>query len=816
MSTFINDIKYGFRQLIKNPGFTFVAVLTIALGIGAGTAVFSLVNAILLRSLPVPNPHELRVLQWTGTEPRMRSIEGNYRKIGDRATADSVSAPMFLSLREKGAELADIFGFDPLEDVVVRARHEAFTANGMVVSDNFFSGLGVRPLIGRLFAPGDGNAGSTQNVVISYDWWERHFASNPGVLGQTVILNGTNFTVIGVLPRGFFGIRPGDLRDFYVLITDQSQFLGDSITSSRHWWVRLMARLRPGAKDAQLKTMLDVVFPRQADELMNEPEILVQPGRGGLAFDRNLYRKPLLLMLGIVGLVMLVACANIAGLSLARGAGRQHELAVRAALGAGRWRLIRQSLTESLILASLGGGLGVLVATWGRTAISRLLAGKADGLYYDLSLDMAVLSFSLAATLVTALLSGLLPALQAINVDTLGGLKERGALGTPRLRTGRVLVAAQICISLILLFGAGLYLRTLINLKHVNAGFNTEKLLLFELNPMGAGYNSEEKLVAFYEKVQDSLAVTPGVRGATLTQCHLLNNKYSIGSFRLSSGSERSQKDMRTHRLRVSETFFTTMGIPILYGRELNRADTRAIVVNEAFVQKYSPNENPIGQTMDKIWGAKWYIVGVCRDVKFQNIKQAVPPTTYFPFRSRVPAPACFTIRTKLPPLSLATAVRKTVAAIDPDVPVAHITTQEQLRAGNIGQERLFATLCGALSALALLLSCIGLYGLMAYHVARRTSEIAIRMAIGAQPGDVARPILCEALVLAAIGIGVGLPTVLVITRLIKSQLYDVQPNDPVTLGIVIVALVMVALLAAWIPARRAAKTDPMEALRYE
>ena len=815
MSTLLNDIKYALRLLRKSPGFTVTAILTLALGIGAGTAVFSLVNAVLLRSLPVPNPHELRVLEWTGTEPRMRSISGNYRRTGNRATADSVSGPMFFNLREKGSEIADVFGFAPLNEVVVRARREAFTANGMIVSDNFFSGLDVQPFIGQMFATGNDEVNSAQNVVITYDWWEKQFAQDPGVLGQTVILNGTNFTVIGVLPRGFPGIRPGDLRDFYVVITPQSQFLDDAFTSSRHWWVRLMARLQPDASDAKLKTALDVVFPREADELMKESEILVQPGRGGLAFDRNRYRKPLLLMLGIVGLVMLVACANIAGLSLARGAVRQHELAVRAALGAKRWRLIRQSLTESMVLALLGGGLGVFIAIWGRTAISRLLAGRADGLHYDLSLDIAVLSFSLTAAFVTALLSGLLPALRAGSADPVGGLKDRGTLSAPRLRTGRLLVAAQICISLILLFGAGLYVRTLINLKNINAGFNTERLLLFGLNPRGAGYKPEQ-CIAYHEQVKDALTAIPGVLDACLANYHLLDNQQSYGTFTLSGQSGISQPTMLTHRLRVSETFFNTMNIPILRGRALKKTDIYAVVVNEAFVQKHSPNQEPIGQTM-RIWGADWQIVGICADVKYHNIKEAVQPTTYFSYRGRVPyySPS-FTVRTKLPPLTLARTMRKAVAAIDPDVPVSHIRTQEQLLAGNISQERLFVTLCGALAGLALLLSCIGLYGLMAYHVARRTNEIAIRMAVGAQPGDIARPILYEALVLAAIGVGVGLPTVLVIARLIMSQLYDVRPNDPATLGIAVVTLVTVALLAAWLPARRAAKIDPMEALRYE
>ncbi len=814
MNTFINDIKYSFRQLIKNPSFTFIAILTLALGIGAGTAVFSLVNAVLLRSLPVPNPHQLRVLEWTGTEPRMRSIEGNYRSDGNRATADSVSCPTFISLREKGSEFADIFGFAPIEEAVIRSRREAITANGMIISDNFFSGLGVRPFIGQLFSPGDGDSSAAQSVVITYQLWERYFASDPGVLGQTVMINNLNLTITGVLHREFPGIRPNDPRQFYVVISPKSQFRGNEFTSTFHWWVRLMVRLKPNADDAQLKAALDVVFPREANEQMNEPEILVKPGRSGLAFDREIYQKPLLLMLAVIGLVMLVVCANLAGLSLVHSAARQHELAVRAALGAARLRLMRLALTENLLLALVGGGLGIILATWGKTAISRLLAGSVEGLRYDLRLDLTVLGFSLLAALLTALLSGLLPALRAARVDPVSGLKERGSVGTQRLRTGRVLVAAQICLSLCLLFGAGLYVRTFINLTNINAGFNTQRLLLFEINPSGAGYHGD-RLVSFYEQVQNALIATPGVSSATLSPYHLFDNHYSSGGFTLSSAPDRSSQEMNTYRIRVSETFFDTLRIPILQGRALNATDIHAVVVNETFVKKYSPDKSPIGQTM-RLWSAEWQIVGVCADTRYKNIKEEIPPVTYFSYRGRIPGEGCFTVRTKLPPLAMAGAVRKAVAAIDPDIPVANIRTQEQVRDSNISQERFLVTLCGSLAGLALLLSCIGLYGLMAYHVARRTNEIAIRMAVGARPGDVARPILREALLLAAIGIGFGLPAMFVTTRFIKSQLYDVQPYDPFTIAIVIFTLVVVALLAAWIPARRAAKVDPMEALRYE
>ncbi len=827
MSTLCTDIRYTFRQLRQSPGFAAVAVVSLALGIGAGTAIFSLVNGILLRSLPVPDPHELRVLHWTGIDPQIGNFHGSISTgDGPGTTGDAVAYPVFSSLRQDCNSVADIFGYKRLYGVTMRARREAFVAEGVMVSDNFFSALGVRPLLGRLLSNEDYQPGAAPTTAITYSSWQRHFDGDPGVLGQSILYNGHDFTVVGVLPREFGGVSPAVETAFYVPMSVQSQLEPTlPLTSRDAWWVQLMARLRPETSEAQFQAAVEVAFTREAGSIMGEPEVVVRDGRYGPDYgERDYYGKALLLLLGVVGVVLLVACANLAGLSLARGAARRREFAVRTAIGAGRWRLIRQSLTESLLVALLGGGLGILLASWGKTAISRLLVGSPEPLHYDTSLDVVVLGFALATALVTALLSGLLPALRVSGVDCFGELKERAALGSPRLRLGRLLVSAQIALSMLLLTGAGLYARTLINLVTIDAGFATENLLLFQVSAGNAGYQRAQT-VALYDDIQRSLTAIPGVRSAAVSQFALLAGRMSGGGFfSLPGHSFEGPLKPQAHRLTVSETFFATMGIPLRLGRELRVTDTadaaKVVVVNETFARKYLPGEDPIGQTLrTDEWrgqGVDWQIVGVCADAKYTDIKDEAPPTVYFSFRQDFTAGTFFAVRTSLPPLAVATAARKAVAAIDADIPLAHITTQKQIRDGSISQERLFAYLCGALAVLALLLSCIGLYGLMAYNVARRTNEIGVRMALGATGRSIAGPILREALLLAGVGIAIGIPVALALGRIIKGQLYGVTPSDPLTLIAGAALLVIVAISAACWPAHRTAKVDPMEALRYE
>ncbi len=815
------DVRYSLRTMRENPLFTTVAVLSLAIGIGAGTAVFSLVNAILLRSLPVPNPHELRLIQWTGKEPQIDNFSGTMLDQAGYTTGDSMSYPLFLNLREQCASQADIFGYSTLYSATVRARREAFIAEGMIVSDNFFSTLGVRAHLGRLPGVEEGDTGAPPITIISHSLWEREYGLDPAIVGQSIRLNGRVYTIQGVLPAEFSGIHMGNRTDFFVPMSALSHFKSDRLRSDgRNWWIQLLARIKPGNDEKRFLSAIDLAFARWNEGIMKNPKVILSPGHGGPDYHRNSYRKPLFLLLGIVAMVLLAACANLAGISLARGEARRHELAIRSAIGAGRWRLIRQALTEGLLLAVLGATLGTVFAYWLKSLLLTLLDKSSTGLSFDTSLDLRVLGFTAAITLVTALLVGLLPAWRAGRIDPSTSLKERSGPGSSRSIVGKALVSAQIALSLLLLVGAGLFLRTLINLVNVQPGFAVENLLLFRVDPRSAGYKNEQTS-PFYQRLQEELGRLPGVRAVTLLHLPLLSGVMSGGGGFVVPGAGTSQSKPNAHRLTISETFFSTMGIPILQGRGFRESDTggstKVVVINQAFARKYLPDQDPIGRTIHiPHKNTDWQIVGLCGDARYTDIKLQVPPTFYYSYRQDPISSTFFALRTQSAPLSLGQAVRRTVAGLDPDVPVSEIQTQEWIRDRNIGQERLFAALCSSLAMVAVLLSCIGLYGLLAYTVSRSTRDIGLRIALGAQSGQVARAIVGKAFLLAMMGIVVGLPSIFLSVQWIHSYLYEVEPFDPFSLAISILLLSIAVVLGAYFPAQRAARIDPIIALRCE
>ncbi|MDP3001050.1 MAG: ABC transporter permease [Bryobacterales bacterium] len=816
------DVRYSARLLRRSPVFTVVAVLSLALGIGANTTIFSLLNGVMLRSLPVPNPHELRVVNWVASNYSVSNFSGSTDRTSTGQTASGTfTYPAYLAFRDRGTGFSDVFAFSHLPRVLTLARGQALNADGLMVSGNFFRGLGARALAGRSITPDDDRPVAAPVAVISYGWWERSFGLDPGVLGQAVTLNGFSYTIVGVMARGFSGPLGGFPVDFYVPMAAQPQLRPDfPLGSPEHWWVDIMARLRPGADERQAQAAIEVLFHRALGEKAAKASIerggiLLEDGSCGPLMVRRYRAKPLFLLMGAVGLVLLIACTNLASLLLARGAARQREMALRVAIGAGRLQLVRQMLTESLLISAAGGCLGLVLAYWGKAAVVSLLGTDWR---FDVGMDVSVLLFTFGVSLLTALLFGLAPAIRATRVDCAPGLKGNSAQGAPRLRLGKVLVGAQVGLSLLLLVGAGLFARTLVNLWRVDPGFNAESLLLFHLDASRGGYEGR-RLTDYYERVRESIAAIPGVRAATVSNVRLLSGSMSSGGFTIPGRATQAGKRPQAHQMRVGHSFLATMGIPLLLGRDLSAADHEAspkvVVVNETFARSFFPGESPVGKTITQ-GKNDLEIVGVCRDAKYQNLIKAAPPTIYFPYRQGRVGAMHYEIRTAVPSLAVVAEVRRAVAAVDRNIPLTEVRTQTEQIEQTIAPQRLFASLCGFLALLALLLSSIGLYGVMAYTVARRTSEIGIRMALGAGGGDVLWMVMREALLLAAAGTALGVPAALAATRLVQSNLFGIKPNDPATIAGAAAVLLAVAAFAAWIPARRAARVDPLTALRHE
>lgn len=820
------DVRYGLRMLVKSPGFTAVAVLSLALGIGANTAIFSLLNAVLLKSLPVRDPHELRVVNWVGHNTVLSNFTGGGMRETSSGGRVAASFPYatYRDFRDRGTGFEEVFAFSPLWDCTALTRTGPTSAEGLIVSGNFFQGYGAQTLIGRTFTPEDETPGADPVVVITYRWWERQFGLDPNALGQTVLINKHPFTIVGILPSRFIGPTPTDATAFYVPMSAQPQLMsGYPLDSYDHWWVEIMARLSPGADEEQARTILEGSFCQAltasgSTSKMDKPGILLDDGSRGPQMARRRMAQPMYVLMAAVGLVLLVACANLASLLLARGASRQHEYAVRGAIGAGRWRLARQSLTESLVLALAGGALGLVFAQVGKVAILNMMWGMAEDSHLDTSSDGRVLAFTFGVSLATALLFGLLPALRSAWVDPVRGIKTRAVVGVSRLRLGKALVTIQVGLSLLLVVGAGLTVRTFANLSRVDVGFDTENLLLFRLDAGQAGYGKEQ-LTEFYNGLGRSLSAIPGVRSVSYSNMAPLGGGKSSSGISIVGRPTKPGEHLQADQMVVNGSFFTTLGIPLLQGRTFESSDTadspHVAVVNEAFVREFLPGEYPIGRIF-KHGSMDVQIVGICGNAKYWNLRSEVPPIMYLPYPQWREGGMCFEVRSVLPAESIVPAVRKAAAAADRNIPLTDVRTQAAQIGRQLTMERLFASLCGFVAALALLLSCIGLYGLMAYNVARRRSEIGIRMALGARPRDVAWPVVRGALFMTGVGAVLGGAGALALVRLIKSMLYGVAPHDPLTLAASTLLLLAVAAMAAWLPARRAARIDPMVALRCE
>ena len=833
MATLINDIKYALRQLCKSPGFTAVTVLSLAIGIGANTAIFSAINGVLLKSLPVRDPQELRILGWTG----------NDFSIG-RVTSDSMGRtdsgqwfrsvfpyPLYRDFAENAKEFSDLFAFSYLEeDMTVRVGDMTALAHGLMVSGNFFNAFGARVLIGQPITPEDDTHDADPIAVITYRFWRQYYACDPHVLGQTLMVNHVPFTIVGVLPKRHRGPLSGDPTDFYMPIAAHPAPGNDILTRSNEWCVRIMGRLAPGTSEARASAALGVLFERfldTSDARIRQPKIILQEGRRGLGMLYGGIASVLIVLQALVGLILLIACANVASLLLARGAARQHEMSVRAALGAARWRLIRLSLIESLILSLAAGAVALAINRANRVAIAGFLAGSlartqshlsymsedGAGMHIDQRTDTMVLAFVLGTALLTTFLFGLVPALRAGHVDPAEGLKDSVGRLAPRLRLGKALIAVQAGLSILLVVDAGLLTRSVANLHKADPGYETQNCLTFNLN-LRAFTPGADNPLDFFDNVRTSIAGIPGVRSVALSTPGLPG----AGWYADVSIPGRPNEEFTMPMYYIYDGWLDTIGVMLLSGRDFNHTDTYrsppVAIVNEAFVRKCFAGENPLGRLVIDNEQA-YHIVGICGNHK-TDVRERARPIIYFCHMQSPHDHVTFNVRSVLPPLSLIPAVRKAVALHSPDLPLEGLATQEQLLAQTIVMERFFALLCGSLALLALLLSCIGIFGLTAYNVTRRTGEIGIRMALGARPRDVAWPILRGALLLTGIGIAAGLPLTLAAAQIMRGLIFGIAPHDPLTIVGAVAVLLGVATLAAWIPARRAARTDPMEALRYE
>jgi predicted permease len=845
MHTLLQDLRYGFRQLLKNPGFTTVAVLSLALGIGANTALFSLVDAVLLRKLPVRKPDELVLFKSAmGQSGIARGHNGTIMPEPGTGiyVSSSFSYPAFEEMRAHTRTLSDLFAFAPRGNLNVNIDGQAEIASGQLVTGGFYTGLDVQPVLGRAITADDDRTAADPVAVMSYRYWQRRFGLNAAVVGKTVNVNGVPVTIVGVTPPQFYaGLQLSASPDLSLPMTlaprlDPSGKTRSQMAQAWYWWVRVMGRMKRGVSLEQVRAELEGVFQQSAlagsQAMPNRrapdagprelPRLRVLPGSQGEVYLRQSYEQPLRIMLIVVGLVLLIACANIANLLLGRAVARRQEIAVRLALGARRVRLIRQLLTENLLLAAGGGALGCVLAWWTKDLLLVWQPRGGSPLNAELHMDWRVFGFTAAVALLTGLLFGLAPALRATRIDLHSALKENTRGWRSSLSVlGKSLVVAQVAASLLLLAGAGLFARTLHNLQKVEWGFNLESLLYFRLDPHAKGYKTEQ-MPALYETVSERIGALPGVRAVTISEFAALSGSGSNGSAYAQARAPLPPPLNNVFQQLVRWNYLETMEIPLLAGRGLSpRDDERApkvAVINQVMASRFFGDENPVGRRFG--FGAEnsgqFEIVGVARNSRYLNPRRDVPAMVYLPYPQHSLRQVTFAVRTAGEPNQMLAAIRAVVRDVDKDLPLFDSKTQMEQLAQSLAQERFFPKLTGVFGFLALLLASIGLYGVMSYAVARRTNEIGLRMALGAQRRNVIKMVLWESMMLVVLGVLIGLGAVLATTRFVSTMLYGLTPTDPATISLAVLVLVTVASLAGYLPARKAAQVDPLVALRYE
>jgi putative ABC transport system permease protein len=827
-----HDIRYGLRQLRRNPGFTAVAVLTLALGIGANTAIFSLTNAVMLRALPVQQPQEL--VQAKFHLPQRTNLRRTYTN------------PLWEQVRDHQNVFSGVFAWSP-DTFDLANGGQADYVSGTYASGAYFTTLGVRPAVGRLLNRADDIRGCPGAVVLGYGFWQEHYGGAESAIGSLLRLDGHPFPVIGVAQLGFFGTDVGERFDVALPICAEAIIKGEasSLDVRNDWWLLIMGRLKPGVTNQQATAGLNLLahqifgstvppkWPSRLKQLFRQYVFATLPAATGvtgfLAEPRREYKRPLEILLVVVGLVLLVACANIASLMLARASTRQKEIAMRLSLGASRARVVRQLLTESILLSGAGAVVGVLFSRWAGPLLVRLVSTQGEAVFLDLSLDTRVLGFTLAIAVFTGLLFGIWPATRTTRVSLTYAMKGGEATAGKHLfpvSPGRGIVVSQLALSLVLLVGTGLFLRTFRNLLTLNPGFDRHNVMLVSMRVQDAGIPANARL-SFYTRVLERLKTIPAAVSVSQVRFTPFSGAEWNNDIQAEGYQPRQGEEPLVWFNSITEEYFATLHTPLLAGRTFDSRDTATsqpvAIVNRTMASHFFPHQNPIGRYFrisdsgDPNATQPLQIVGVVKDSKYESLREAPLPFAYVPLAQMhsLPEESSFVIRSGISPSSLIPTVRDAIGGIDKAATVQFTTLAEQVD-NSLTQERLLAVLSGFFGLLALLLTAIGVYGVMAYLVTQRTREIGIRLALGAQPTDVVKVLIAEGLRLTLAGVSIGLLAAVGLTRFLSSLLYGIRPTDPLTFTAVGVVLAGVALLACYTPARRATKVDPMATLRYE